>query len=158
MKKAYIAFIEGLKEISYLIDLNFMSDEIKPLLKPVQRTVKDVSNMINDSAWGHLAVQKEDRLNGPPHFNGQVTKMQTRNGSTYPPGVSDPSGAMIGGGASTGYITPLPATPLSAALGPAALATVPVIPAVPPLPAPSTSYYGNGVGLDRSRSVSRRRL
>jgi len=132
-----------------------MTEGIKPLLKSVHRTVKDVSRIIAESPWGHLAVQKENTMLSPSggSSNQVVAMMQPRNGIAYTPVSSEPVGA-----ASTGYVTPLPATPLSAALGPAALATVPVIPPVPPIPANATAYYSNGVGLDRSRSVSRRRI
>lgn len=151
-------FAAGLKEISPLIPPNLMADEIKPLLKPVQKLVKDVSRLINDSAWGHLAVQKDQAFTHPAQPNGSLAVMQPRNGINYAAGPAESGGAAAGGGASTGYVTPLPATPLSAALGPAALATVPVIPAVPPLPTSAMGYHANGVGLDRSRSASRRRM
>lgn len=178
--------------------VSFIPDDVKFLLKPVQRSVKDVSKTINDSPWGHLAATpshkppagvlsaqsksttsiagmatanntltqssllQHQRNQAPtaPHRQPQLS-LSTRgapppnpldplsaasthsasglgiNSSGYAtPSVTGPNTSFNGGilpfasvppppmPIGSGYVTPLPATPMSAALGPAAGVTV----------------------------------
>lgn len=169
INQAYIIFAGQVKDLA---PLGIVSEDIKPLLKPVQTAVKDVSRMITDSIWGHLAVPPGSQpqpapVPAPqstqptyPHSLAQMLQptgprapptthiaqqqqqppalsLQTRGMAAYGGGLAlEPlsavsthslSGGGGGGVSGSGYVTPLPATPLSAALGPAALATVPVL-------------------------------
>lgn len=209
--QAYAIFAGRVKDC-YHSPANFLPEEVKHLLKPLQRSVKDVSKAVNDSAWGYLAATPGQQpgaanrsttniaglnnavsdsttnytnsLRGRPPRSRTNTLVQqqrhtqlslTTRGITNPPpngldplsaasthsasgdafplglglnglGLASGSGyatpvSMNGGltmkqagstmvpppgTATSGYVTPLPATPLSAALGPAASATVPL--------------------------------
>lgn len=78
---------------------------LKSLLRPMQKVVKEVSKTISESPLYHHAVR-------PPTF---APPFSAGLQNSFPPPL--PSGH-------SGYVTPVPATPLSAALGPAIQATV----------------------------------
>lgn len=151
-----------------------LTDEIKLLLKPVHRLVKDVSQTINESPWSALVATPGQQpplataaaiASGAAHpaFNahtpyghqshhpsrtGMYTPTSNSGTPTHtrphpalslstrnplpPPNPLDPLSAtsthssIANGMMSSGYQTPLPPTPMSAALGPAALATMPM--------------------------------
>lgn len=120
--------------------MGLLSPEVKQLMKPLHRTVKEASLVINDSPWSHLTSNN-------PGLMGSLTSFTSR---TQPPRFPNKSGLTSNGGMlpnpintaitsvasaysqpylmSAGYMTPVPATPLSAALGAAAQATVPNTP------------------------------
>ncbi|KAF2196484.1 hypothetical protein GQ43DRAFT_405030 [Delitschia confertaspora ATCC 74209] len=131
-------------------NLGLLSLEVKQLMKPLHRTVKEASLAINDSTWANMSSNYSTPLPSftsrtqPPKFHRPT---MTNSGSGGGPGFPGPintsitsvasaynqylNNGHIGSGAgSGGYITPVPATPLSAALGPAAQATVPNTPNV----------------------------
>lgn len=126
-------------------DMRLLSSEIKQLMKPLHKTVKDASVAISDSPWSHLTASTTGIVSSlssftsrtqPPKFLSKPT-MSYGGGSSFPGPIntsitsvssafSQPySTASLGSQGSGGYITPVPATPLSAALGAAAQATVP---------------------------------
>ncbi|KAF2269281.1 hypothetical protein CC78DRAFT_529502 [Lojkania enalia] len=137
-----------------------LSLEVKQLMKPLHRTVKEASSAIYDSPWAHLTSNNPGQM-GPPSlpsltsrtqpprfgsrqtmsssmstsFPGPINTSITSVASTYSQNYST---ASLGSG-SGGYVTPVPATPLSAALGAAAQATVPNTPSHPPTVAPTTT-------------------
>jgi hypothetical protein len=127
-----------------------LSPEVKQLMKPLHRTVKEASLAINDSPWSDLTSNNFGLMGPPslssitsrtqaprflarpamnavggPSFPGPINTSIPSIGSAFP--SSTPSISSQGSG---GYATPVPATPLSAALGAAAQATVPNTPGV----------------------------
>lgn len=147
-------------QVKELTPYGLISGEVRPLLRPVQNTVKEASKAINDSPWASLTAVSQQTSNHNPSHHPTLT-LQTGT-FVQPPDPLDPLSAVSNhsqSGTSSGYVTPLPATPLSAALGPAALATVPSVPnGMPPLP--PTGYFSgaiiNGGGMERTMSTSRR--
>lgn len=125
-------------------------------MRPLHKTVKDASLAINDSPWSHLTSNNHG-LMGPPSlssyssrsqaprflnklnatmssgggmsFPGPINTSNLASGSAYP--AHPYSTSSFGSQGSGGFGTPVPATPLSAALGVAAQATVPNTPRLP---------------------------
>ncbi|KAF2127309.1 cell morphogenesis protein-like protein Sog2 [Dothidotthia symphoricarpi CBS 119687] len=136
-------------------DHKLLSPEVKQLMKPLHRTVKEASLAINDSPWSNLTSNHMGMM-GPPSLSSFTSRTQpprflnksamAANGGGLPwpnpintsiPAIASafsshhyPSASHASQG-SGGYITPVPATPLSAALGAAAQATVPNTPKFP---------------------------
>ncbi|KAF2280625.1 cell morphogenesis protein-like protein Sog2 [Westerdykella ornata] len=132
--------------------------EVKQLLKPLHRTVKDASLAINDSPWSHLTANNAGATT-QPHLASFTSRTQpprfakpampASSGSSFPGPInttitstsaySQPYSTTGVGSGSAGYGTPVPATPLlSAALGAAAQATVPNTPSYAPVGSSST--------------------
>jgi len=139
------SFVELVTEMKEAKDLRLLAQDIIIVLKPVQKASREAGRLVDASPWGYLT----DAGALPTPFNGQYTStpdvytqvMHGINGQyppqhsqTYPPAVSAnvtgtaAAPALASTGASPVSV-PLPATPLSAALGPAAQATVPTTPA-----------------------------
>jgi hypothetical protein len=131
-------------------NMGLLSSEVKQLMKPLHKTVKDASLAINDSPWSHLTSNNHG-LMGPPSLSSFTSRTQpprylgrptmtSGGGASFPGPIntsitsvasafSNPyANSNMGSQGSGGYITPVPATPLSAALGAAAQATVPNTP------------------------------
>lgn len=131
-----------------------MSPDVKQLMKPIHKTVKEAGNAILSSPWSHLASNNPGSM-GPPSLSSITSRIQPprlrpgmggSGGSSYlgpintqVPNVNSMSSAAPYSTASLlsqssgGYGTPgVPATPLSAALGAAAQATVPNTPKFAP--------------------------
>lgn len=133
-------------------DHKLLSPEVKQLMKPLHRAVKEASLAISNSPWSNL-TSNHPGLMGPPSLSSLTSRTQPPrflnkagmavNGSglawpgpinTSIPAVASAfsaqpySAASLASQSSSGYITPVPATPLSAALGAAAQATVPSTP------------------------------
>jgi hypothetical protein len=139
------SFVELVTEMKEAKDLRLLAQDIIIVLKPVQKASREAGRLVDASPWGYLT----DAGALPTPFNGQYTStpdvytqvMHGINGQypqqhsqTYPPAASTnvTGAAAAPAPASTGaspVSVPLPATPLSAALGPAAQATVPTTPA-----------------------------
>jgi hypothetical protein len=120
-------------------------------MKPLHKTVKEASSAIYGSPWSHL-TSSNSSLMGPPSLSSFTSRtqppkylnrpgMSVSGGSSYlgPINTQIPvmnsafsaqpySTASLSSQGSGGYVTPVPATPLSAALGAAAQATVPNTP------------------------------
>ncbi|KAH3970142.1 hypothetical protein HBI49_114050 [Parastagonospora nodorum] len=153
-------------------DHKLLSFEVKQLMKPLHRMVKEASLVINDSPWSHLTSNNSGMMGPPslssmtsrtsaPRFLGRPT-MVSGGGPSFPGpintslpavGNSFPSATMSVN--SAGYPTPVPATPLSAALGAAAQATVPNTPG---LRSQSTSTVNFFERADRLMSQPNRRI
>ncbi|KAK4549610.1 hypothetical protein LTR36_004911 [Oleoguttula mirabilis] len=91
---------------------------VKTVMRPVQKAVKEVSKTISESPLYHQAVRPamaQAPHNLPP---------------PYPSNINTAFAQAAGqrNGLHSGYVTPVPATPLSAALGPAVQATVASMP------------------------------
>ncbi|KAI4919564.1 hypothetical protein J4E90_001701 [Alternaria incomplexa] len=132
-----------------------LSGEIKQLMRPLHKMVKEATLAINDSPWSHL-TSSNTGLMGPPSLSSITSRVQPPRFMKQPNGTMSSSGgpsfpgpintaipamasvfsaqpysnASFGSQGSGGYGTPVPATPLSAALGAAAQATVPNTPRV----------------------------
>ena len=161
-------------------DHKLLSSEVKQLMKPLHKTVKDASLAIMDGPWSHL-TSNNPGLMGPPSLSSFTSRTQppkflnrpngtmTSGGGGSFPGPINTSlpamasvfsahpytGTSLGSQGSGGYGTPVPATPLSAALGAAAQATVPNTPRLP-------SQGSNTINLferaDRLLSQTARRI
>ncbi|KAF1960201.1 cell morphogenesis protein-like protein Sog2 [Byssothecium circinans] len=129
-------------------NMGLLNAEVKQLMRPLHRTVKEASVAISDSPWSHLTSNNTGIVSSlssftsrmhPPRFLNKPT-MTTGGGPSFPgpinTSISSVSSAFaqpyssnsLGSQGSGGYMTPVPATPLSAALGAAAQATVPNTP------------------------------
>lgn len=133
-------------------DHKLLSSEVKQLMKPLHRTVKDASLAINDSPWSHLTSNNPGLTSQPSLPSSFTTRNQqprlyanrsngtmiSGGGASFPgpittsvPSTSSvfsaqPQSTSAYGSQSSGvYATSVPATPLGAALGAAAQATVP---------------------------------
>jgi protein-tyrosine-phosphatase len=158
-------------------NMGLLSSEVKQLMKPLHKTVKEASVAINDSPW-HMLTTNNPGTMGPPSALSSLTSRTSRPtflskpiaapGGGYPGPIntsissvasqySQPySTSSLGSQGSGGYVTPVPATPLSAALGAAAQATVPNTPNHPPLgPASTINVFERA---DRLLSQTARRV
>jgi hypothetical protein len=99
MPQTYTDLVVRVKEAKALT--NLLPTEVILILRPLQKAIKETSQLIQNSPWSFLA--------GPQSSNGIA------NGSSY---SSRSPASQI----------PLPMTPQSAALGPAVQATVPSTP------------------------------
>lgn len=137
-------------------DHKLLSPDVKQLMKPLHKTVKEASAAIYSSPWSHLTstnpvsmgppslssitsrTQPPKYLNRPglsngsnPSYLGPINTQVSAVNSTY--SAQPYSTASLLSQGSSGYGTPgVPATPLSAALGAAAQATVPNTPKFAP--------------------------
>jgi hypothetical protein len=141
-------------------DHKLLSPDVKQLMKPLHKTVKEASSAIYGSPWSHL-TSNNPGLMGPPSLSSITSRTQpprfrpgmgASGGSSYlgPINTQVPamnsvqftqpySTASLLSQSSGGYGTPgVPATPLSAALGAAAQATVPTTPKFAPGHGPNT--------------------
>lgn len=160
-------------------DHKLLSAEVKQLMRPLHKTVKDASLAINDSPWSHL-TSNNSSLMGPPSMsftsrtqpprflNKLNATMSSGGGMPFPGPINTaiPSTAStysahpystssLGSQGSGGYGTPVPATPLSAALGVAAQATVPNTPRMPVQPSDTMRVFERA---DRLLSQTSRRV
>ncbi|OCL13312.1 hypothetical protein AOQ84DRAFT_283395 [Glonium stellatum] len=146
--------------------MGLLNEDLKLLMKPLHRAVKDASLVINASSWSHLALAANTPASGVPTITTSSNHTSTTSGTMGPPSalpsltskiqppkfftkplaasISAPGPAFPGPintaltpsissftpqqYSAQGYVTPVPATPLSAALGAAAQATVPNTP------------------------------
>ncbi|KAK8202765.1 hypothetical protein HDK77DRAFT_383726 [Phyllosticta capitalensis] len=149
-----------------------LPEDIKHIMKPVQKAVKEASVAITSSPWGHLAVRSESSsvFTTPTHFPPRSESRSYGHGHAFGssihsttsgpvPVVPGPINTSVPGpysshnttpASSVGHITPTPvqpATPMSAALGAAAQATVPSTPGHVP-PPPSTVLGPTSMPVD----------
>ncbi|KAK5127644.1 hypothetical protein LTR85_006985 [Meristemomyces frigidus] len=104
----------------------------RTVMRPVQKAVKDISKTISESPLYHQAVRPamvQGSHNLPPPFPSNIN-------TAFAQAVGQ------GNGLHSGYVTPVPATPLSAALGPAVQATVASMPYGSHMP---PEYYAHGM-------------
>ena len=128
-------------------------------MRPIQKIIKEISQLINASPWSSLAVRSpvtgapslniaDLALSPPSNYSTLTTRhnplptlhhlphsINTGVSPSYPlstPSLSSANSGMWAMSASSNnsstysYLSSVPATPLSAALGPAAQATVPI--------------------------------
>jgi len=95
------SLVEVLMGVKRARDLDIIPTDIIQVLRPVQTSIKEAGKLINNSPWSYLAADNVPAHDGYHHSSNS----------------------------SSPYVASMPATPLSAALGPAAQATVPSTPA-----------------------------
>lgn len=111
------SFVDLVTDMREIRSMQLLPPDIVIILRPVQRASREAGRLIEASPWSYLADMAAN--NGTGNMYG--TPLQGQHQGS----VSNPSGFGMGSPPSL----PLPATPLSAALGPAAQATVPSTPA-----------------------------
>ncbi|KAI9652646.1 MAG: RAM signaling network component [Alyxoria varia] len=162
--KSYLQFAHRVKAQT---QMGFVPPAIKPLLKPVQQSVKAASEAIDCSPWRNFAIHGPASTNkggsqrrNPLPMLGIHTSGDYGNGTPMDP-LEPMSASSTNSNMSSGYVTPLPATPMSAALGSAAMATMKgsIVSTVTSNGAGySSGYFGNyPADVDRARSLSQRR-
>ncbi|KAF2872433.1 RAM signaling pathway protein-domain-containing protein [Massariosphaeria phaeospora] len=140
-------------------EMGLLSSEVKQLMKPLHKTVKDASLAINASPWSHLTSNSIGHMGPPslstlttiphpPRFPNKSSMAAITNGISYPGPINTSISSIyaqpnysvtsIGSQGSAGYNTSVPPTPLSAALGAAITATMPNTPNHPPVAPLST--------------------
>lgn len=126
ISKTWTEFATDIKDIgSMRIDIAAIRD----LMKAMQRAVKDVSKTISESPLYHQALRNPAVAGhasqglAPPFPTGLNTALAQAVASAQHHGLSNPSSANPTSAHSATTIS-VPATPLAAALGPAAQATV----------------------------------
>ena len=121
------SFVKLVDEVKAARRYQVISPDVTRLLAPVHKSVKNALQSVNTSPWSHTIHQT------PPlhHTTGQSQWGQNGHGRNYSGGRSNGHYRNRGGSGSNSspYMTSVPATPLSAALGPAAQATIPSTPA-----------------------------
>ena len=139
------SFIDLVAEMKEAKLLRLLAQDIVVILRPVQKASREAVRLIDSSPWAYLAEPGSEPLAPPPLItNGVLNGYYTESPQSGHIGYSDgflqqhpahqfnvspqvPSVQMAMHGVSPSSVT-LPATPLSAALGPAAQATVPSTP------------------------------
>ncbi|KAF7585925.1 RAM signaling network component [Aspergillus hancockii] len=122
--KAFMqSFVDLVTDMREVRNMQLLPPEIIAFLRPVQRASREAGRMIEASPWSYLADMASG--NAPANIYGPPLQSQH---SQHQASMSNPSGFHISTSVSPQSVT-LPATPLSAALGPAAQATVPSTPA-----------------------------
>ncbi|KKZ65178.1 hypothetical protein EMCG_08998 [[Emmonsia] crescens] len=120
------SFIELVTDMREAKNFRLLNPEVVITLRPVQKASREAGRLIDASPWSYLAELNTSNPTSiyPPqvqahhfqHYTNSSTSTMLSATSTLTNGSSPQS-------------VPLPATPLSAALGPAAQATVPSTPA-----------------------------
>lgn len=174
--KAWSDLAVAVKELGQMGQL---PEDIKQVMKPVQKAVKEAGGAITASPWSHLAVRNESSAMFPPQSALSMRSSDTRH---LGHGLSGLSTSSIPGpintsisintnyshsatpSATLGFVTPVPATPLSAALGAAAQATIPSTPGhaptSTPVDPPMTGRFAGNVfeRADRLLQQTQRRI
>ncbi|OJD18877.1 hypothetical protein AJ78_01132 [Emergomyces pasteurianus Ep9510] len=120
------SFIELVTDMREARNFRLLNPEVVITLRPVQKASREAGRLIDASPWSYLAELNTSNPTAiyPPHV--QTNQFQYYTHSTTSTMLS--AGSTLTNGSSPQGV-PLPATPLSAALGPAAQATVPSTPA-----------------------------
>lgn len=174
--KAWSDLAVAVKELGQMGQL---PEDIKQVMKPVQKAVKEAGGAITTSPWSHLAVRNDSSAMFPPQSTLSMRSSDSRHMGHGLSGLStssipDPINTAIPLNANythsatpssvMGLVTPVPATPLSAALGAAAQATVPSTPGhastSTPVDPPMTGRFAGNVfeRADRLLQQTQRRI
>ncbi|KAL8849980.1 MAG: hypothetical protein Q9221_005086 [Calogaya cf. arnoldii] len=106
---------ELLEDVKAGITEGYLKPDCSALVRPIFRSSKEATRELQESPWSSAYTGNNTRTTSPASINGSVFGHSRGRGS------SGSNSGMINGA--------IPATPLSAALGPAAQATVPSTPA-----------------------------
>lgn len=137
------SFVDLVTDMKEAKDLRLLAPEVVIVLRPVQKSSREAGRLIDSSPWRYLTESGANTTQIPMSYasagnmysnntNGHAYYIQHQpNQSPFPPPVVPvpPLPNFVQGDAASPGSVPLPATPLSAALGPAAQATVPSTPA-----------------------------
>ncbi|KAI9815022.1 MAG: RAM signaling network component [Pycnora praestabilis] len=138
------AFVDMALGVKLAKQHDLIPADILQVLRPVQKSIKEVGILIETSPWKYLAANPQTLQSRPPPITHSMIQSglqySSSSGSSNVTALASP--AMPG---SSPYVTPLPATPLSAALGPAAQATVPSTPS-----SHVTNGFLGGNGIERT--------
>ncbi len=128
--------------IKEAIKTNLVESSLRYQLRPVHTSIREITRLIATSPWSRLTFDVDPQAT--PQATPQVqTQLPALNGYQH---RTCGSGGSSAGGTSP-YPANVPATPLSAALGPAAQATVP---APPPTPAGNMPPTPGTASFERS--------
>jgi RAM signalling pathway protein len=144
------SFIDLVAEMKEAKSLRLLSQDIVVILRPVQKASREAVRLIDSSPWAYLTEAGSQPFAPPLITNGmmngyfgnsaQVANAPYTNGFHQPhhypmhqsnasPQVPPPTSVQVAMQGVSPSSVALPATPLSAALGPAAQATIPSTPA-----------------------------
>ena len=121
------SFVKLVDEVKAARRYQLISLDVARLLAPVHKSVKNALQSVDSSPWSYTIHQTP-----PSHQSSNQSHWgQNGHGTSYSAGRSNGHYRTRGesGSSSSPYMTSVPATPLSAALGPAAQATIPSTPA-----------------------------
>ncbi|KAJ5112283.1 hypothetical protein N7532_000328 [Penicillium argentinense] len=123
------SFVDLVTDMREVRSMQLLPSDIIIILRPVQKASREAGRLIEASPWSYLAdmapTNAHGNIYGPPLQTSQSQHQASVSTSALAP---HPNIYQINAGMSPQSIT-VPATPLSAALGPAAQATVPSTPA-----------------------------
>ncbi|KAI9930882.1 RAM signaling network component [Aspergillus wentii] len=117
------SFVDLVTDMREVKSMQLLPPDIVIILRPVQRASREAGRLIETSPWSYLADMAS--ANAPPNIYGPPLQAPH---SQNPSSMSTPNGFQIHSSLSPQTMA-IPATPLSAALGPAAQATIPTTPA-----------------------------
>ncbi|PYH77201.1 cell morphogenesis protein Sog2 [Aspergillus uvarum CBS 121591] len=119
--KAFLqSFVDLVIDMKEVRNMKILPNDIVNMLRPIQRSSREAGRMIDASPWSFLA---DNPSNPTPSIYGPPLQSQ------HPQHQTSVSTNTFHHGPNLSPSVHLPATPLSAALGPAAQATVPSTPA-----------------------------
>ena len=134
------SFISMIEVINEAKQLRLIDTEIQNTLKPVYQYIKAAVTAIGASPWSYATTQDISPVSQPVSASPwqgypRVNTHEATNGRVYGNGHTNGHHRTRDGSGSSSYTSPYmnsgPATPMSAALGPAAVATMPSTPATP---------------------------
>jgi hypothetical protein len=114
------SFVDLVTDMREVRNMHLLPSEIIVILRPVQKSSREAGRLIEASPWSYLADLAPG--NGPPAIYGPPLPSQNHHLHNHH------HNPQLNTNLSPQFVN-LPATPLSAALGPAAQATVPSTPA-----------------------------
>ena len=129
---SFISLCDEIKKATETHRAHLTPLDTSRVLKPVHIHVKNATKLLRESPWSHVLTQNsppptaqlQSKWHGNPYLNGHFNSRL--NGGSGGGGGSGSGGHHRSRGGSGSSSSPyLPTTPLSAALGPAAQATIP---------------------------------
>ena len=109
--------------IKEAIKHNLVDPNMRHKLRPVHTSTREAARLIATSPWNRLTFDADPRATPTPHAASQLHAQHPMPNGQHQQHHTRGSGGSTASGSP--YPTNVPATPLSAALGPAAQATVP---------------------------------
>lgn len=120
--QSFVEFVTDMREVR---SMQLLPQDIIMVLRPVQKASREAGRLIEASPWSYLADMAPNPPNG---LYGPPLQPPQHHASVSASALASQSLPYLTTGMSPQSVT-VPATPLSAALGPAAQATVPSTPA-----------------------------
>ena len=126
---SYAKLVEGIKEAKRLRLVP--ADFGRIIMQPLHKALKVASADLKNSPWSYVIYSHSPPQPTTGHTQWQMNSQPNHrfiNNQRFPNAHHRTPGGSGSGSSSSPYVTSVPATPLSAALGPAAQATVPSTP------------------------------